>query len=163
QTSDISTYNNSFHLLTLKEKVSYMKPVNYGNMAFAVPAGMASSLAEPGREVISILGDGSMGMCLGELESVARSGSKQIVIVLNDGAYGNIRQEENFKFGPRYTGVDLTQLDFAEIARNAGMGGETIRKAEDLKAAIERAREHKGNYLINILFDGSYSVWPEAF
>ncbi len=151
------------HLLTLKEKVSYMKPVNYGNMAFAVPAGMASSLAEPGREVISILGDGSMGMCLGELESVARSGSKQIVIVLNDGAYGNIRQEENFKFGPRYTGVDLTQLDFAEIAGNAGMGGETIQKAEDLKAAIERAREHKGNYLINILFDGSYSVWPEAF
>ncbi len=153
------------HLLTIKKGMSYMKPVNFGNMGFSVTAGLACSLADPTREVVSILGDGSLGMSLGELETLARSAVNQIVVVLNDSAYGNIRQEELYKFGDGvvYNGVDLSAVDYAATARSLGMGGETIRSARELPAAFTNARRHGGPYLINVVFDGSFSIWPEAF
>ncbi|MCD8350925.1 MAG: thiamine pyrophosphate-binding protein [Planctomycetaceae bacterium] len=153
------------HLLTIKKGMTYMKPVNYGNMGFSVTAGLACSLAEPSREVISILGDGSLGMSLGELETLARCGVNQIVVVLNDSAYGNIRQEERFKFGDdvTYNGVDLSSVDFATVAKGLGMGAETVKSAKEISAAFANARKHQGPYLINVIFDGSYSIWPEAF
>lgn len=153
------------HLLTIKKGMAYMKPVNYGNMGFSLTAGLACSLAEPNREVVSILGDGSLGMSLGELETISRCNSNQIVVVLNDSAYGNIRQEERFKFGDDviYNGVDLTSVDYAAVARGLGMAGETVSAAKDIPAAFANARKHKGPYLINVVFDGGFTIWPEAF
>ncbi len=153
------------HLLTIKKGMTYMKPVNYGNMGFSVTAGLACSLAEPSREVVSILGDGSLGMSLGELETLARCHANQIVVVLNDSAYGNIRQEERYKFGDDvvYNGVDLTSVDFAMVAKGLGMGAETVSSAKDIAAAFANARKHDGPYLLNVIFDGRFSIWPEAF
>ena len=152
------------HLLKLDQGMNYMKPVNFGNMGFAVPAGIACSTAEPEREVISILGDGSLGMTLADLDTAARFGNKLVVIVFNDNAYGNIKQEELFKFGEgHYIGVDLSAISYAQIARDMGMRAETVSKASDLKAAFENARKESKPYLIEVLFDGSYTIWPEAF
>lgn len=152
------------HLLQLDKGMTYMKPVNFGNMGFAVPAGIACSMAEPEREVISILGDGSLGMTLGDLDTAARCGHKLIVIVFNDNAFGNIKQEELYKFGAdHYIGVDLSGISYAQLAKDMGMKAETVRKASDLQAAFGNARRESKPYLIEVLFDGSYSIWPEAF
>ncbi len=152
------------HLLQLGSNMRYMKPVNYGNMGFSIPAGIACSMAEPDREVLCILGDGSLGMTLGDLDTVARFGKKLIIIVFNDNAYGNIKQEELFKFGEgHYTGVDLSDINYAEVAKKMGMDGETISKAAELKNAFENARKEERPYMIEVVFDGSYTIWPEAF
>lgn len=153
------------HLLTVRKGMSYMKPVNYGNMGFSVTAGLACSLAEPDREVVSIVGDGSLGMSLADLETLARCGTRQIIVVLNDSAFGNIRQEERFKFGGNvvYNGVDLSPVDYAGVARLLGMGGETVNRAAQIPSAFANARKHEGPYLIDVIFDGSFTIWPEAF
>jgi Thiamine pyrophosphate-requiring enzymes [acetolactate synthase, pyruvate dehydrogenase (cytochrome), glyoxylate carboligase, phosphonopyruvate decarboxylase] len=132
-------------------------------MAFSLAAGMACSIAAPERDVITITGDGSLGMNLGELETIARVGANMTIIVNNDNAYGNIRQEENFKFGPRYYGVDLSKLNFAKIAKDLGCEAETITCAAELKDAMARSRSYKGPYLIDVKFNGNFSVWPEAY
>lgn len=152
------------HLFKFAADMRYMKPVNYGNMGFSIPAGIACSIAEPEKEVISFLGDGSLGMTLAEIDTAARFANKLIIVVFNDQAYGNIKQEELYKFGDgRYIGVDLSAINYCEVAKALGMKGETINSAGEIAGAFENARKYGKPYMIEIKFDGNYSVWPEAF
>ena len=142
----------------------FMKPVNYGNMGFAIPAAIACQLAEPEAEVVAILGDGSLGMTLAELETASRLKVPVKIVLFNDGAFGNIKQEELYKFGEnRYIGVDLSDLDYFETAKTLGCNAICVEKAEDLPGALEDARQYDGPTMIEVKFDGSYTVWPEAF
>ncbi len=153
------------HLFRLSDKNSYFKPVNYGNMGFSIPASLACALAEPDKQVLCFIGDGSLGMTLGDLESIARFTSNVAIIVFNDHAYGNIKQEEQFKFGDgHYYAVDLYRpADYSGVAKAFGLGTEKIQTAAQMPEALARARAHKGSYLIEVEFDGSYTIWPEAF
>lgn len=153
------------HLFRLGAHNSYCKPVNYGNMGFSIPAALAASLAYPERRVRCFIGDGSLGMTLGDLESIARFAPNVTIVVFNDHAYGNIKQEEQYKFGDGHCyAVDLyPQADYAGVAKALGLGAERICTAEEITAAMERADAHNGPYLIDVEFDGSYSIWPEAF
>jgi len=148
---------------TFPKGTIYMKPVNFGNMGFALGAALGSKEAIPEREVVALLGDGSLGMSLGDLETIGREKLGIIVIVLNDSAYGNIRQEELYKMGEdRYIGVDFNDYDYLNIAREFGFDGMIVTRANQISEAMETARKSKKPYMIEVKLDGSYSVWPEA-
>ena len=99
------------HYTTFPKGTAYMKPVNYGNMGFALGAALGCKEASPDREVVALIGDGSLGMTLGELESIAREKLAVTVLLVNDSAFGNIKQEELFKMGEgRYIGVARSLL-----------------------------------------------------
>ena len=153
------------HLFRLAPTNRYFKPVNYGNMGFSIPAALASSMAEPDKRVFCFIGDGSLGMTLGDLETLSRFTKNVTIVVFNDHAYGNIKQEELFKFGEgHYYGVDLFRgADYAGVAKALGLGAEKIASAAELPAAVERAQMHDGSYMIEVDFDGRYTIWPEAF
>ena len=153
------------HLLPMREGMFYMKPVNYGNMGFAVPGAIAAKILFPEREVIALLGDGSLGMTLGDLETAAREKLPIIFLVMNDAAFGNIRQEQLFKFGDhRYVGVDLSALRYDQVAKALGCEAVRVESAAHLPAAIGRARACTDKpFLIDMAIDGAISVWPEAF
>lgn len=153
------------HLFKLAPTNRYFKPVNYGNMGFSIPAALAASLAQPDKHVFCFIGDGSLGMTLGDVETISRFTKNVTIVVFNDHAYGNIKQEELFKFGEgHYYGVDLLRgADYAGVAKALGLGAEKIFSAAELPAAVERARAHDGSYMIEVDFDGSYTIWPEAF
>lgn len=152
------------HLMKLPENITYMKPVNFGNMGFAIPAAIGAKTAAPEKEVIALLGDGSLGMTLAELETMAREKLLVIILVVNDDAYGNIRQEELFKAGkPRYIGVDFTNVDYVNVAKALGCDGTIVRTARELPDAFEKARKSNCPYMIEVKLDGSFTVWPEAF
>lgn len=152
------------HLIKYPKGITYMKPVNFGNMGFAIPAALGSKAANPEKEVLALLGDGSLGMTLAELETAAREKLPVIMVVVNDDAYGNIRQEELFKTGkPRYIGVDFMEVDYVDVAKALGCDGIIVRKAEELPLAFEKARASEKPYMIEVKLDGSFTVWPEAF
>lgn len=153
------------HLFKLSEQNRYFKPVNFGNMGFSIPGALACALAQPERHVFCFIGDGSLGMTLGDLETISRFTKNVTIVVFNDHAYGNIKQEEQFKFGDGHNyAVDLyAPADYAGVAKALGLGSEKIKTADEITAAIERARACGESYLIDVEFDGSYSIWPEAF
>ena len=70
---------------------TYIKPVGFGNMGFALPAAIGTKVARPEVPVIAFIGDGSLGMSLAELETVAREDLPICIVVMNDSGYGNIR------------------------------------------------------------------------
>lgn len=153
------------HILPLKKEQFYMKPVGFGNMAFALPAAIAAKKEQPEREVICLVGDGSLGMSLGELETAVRAETPIIVVVMDDQAFGNIKQEQLRDFGPqaRHVGVDFIDVDFPAIAKAVQGDGERVTTVEEFKAAYERARKSKTMYLIDVMIDGDVSVWTQPF
>jgi len=149
------------HLLAMPSKRSYMKPVGFGNMAFGLPAAIAAKLARPEQRVLLFVGDGSLGMSLAEIETAVRERAPIAIVVMNDCGYGNIKQEELHYFGPRYIGVDFTDVRYADVAKAMGAGGERVTQPRDLQAALARALASDVPYLVDVMIDPAQNVWDE--
>jgi acetolactate synthase-1/2/3 large subunit len=151
------------HLLTIRDRMEYMRPVNFSNMGFALPAGIGAKLADPQRDVVVFAGDGGLGMTMTEIETASRLGLSLPIIVMNDSGYGNIRQEQAHKYGPRYNGVDLGDIAFHEIARAMGGGGVRVSSASGLAGALHEARAFRGPFVVDVTVDPTASVWDHPF
>lgn len=146
-------------LLEIREAMTYMKPVGFGNMGFALPAAIAVKLAQPDRPVLCLIGDGSLGMTLAEIETAVREHAAVPIVVMNDGGYGNIRQEEALRYGPRYIGVDFGVVDYAAVARALGADGERVEHSSALAGALDRAFSADGLYLVDVVVARDVDVW----
>jgi acetolactate synthase-1/2/3 large subunit len=110
-----------------------------GAMGSSVPAAVAAAVTYPDRQVVGILGDGSMLMTGQEIATAIQNRVKPIIIVFNNNIYGTIRQNQESKFPGRVYGTDLVNPDFAAWARSFGAHGETVAKTEEFLPALKRA------------------------
>ncbi|MFD3920986.1 thiamine pyrophosphate-binding protein [Streptomyces sp. NPDC058595] len=138
---------------------SYIKPVGFGNMGFALPSAIAASLIDPRRPVLALIGDGSLGMSMGEIETLARVGGNVCVVVLNDSSYGNIRQEQELHFDGRTTGVDFGTVDFGMVARAMGVDGEVVTGLAALRQRVADAFEAGTPVILDVPIDRSANAW----
>jgi acetolactate synthase-1/2/3 large subunit len=104
-----------------------------------VPFAIAAALAEPGRQVISVNGDGAFGINAMEIDTAVRHGARCVFIVSNNAAWNIERYDQEFNYGGRVVGTTLRHSDYAGLARALGAHGERVEKAEDLAAALKRA------------------------
>ncbi|MCI2418430.1 thiamine pyrophosphate-binding protein [Saccharopolyspora sp. K220] len=146
-------------LWEMEKPYRYIKPVGFGNMGFALPASIASVSAEPDRPVLALIGDGSLGMSLGELETLARRGGPVVIVVLNDSSYGNIRQEQVLHFNGRTIGVDFHDVDFAQVARGMGLAAERVTDVNDLVATVKDAFASSQPFVIDVVLDRAANAW----
>jgi len=109
----------------------------YGGMGSGVPAGIASQLLFPNRQVVSVVGDGGLLMSLSELATITQYGLKLKIIVLNDSRYGMIWQFQRQQFHGKYVSVDLTEVDFAEIAKGFGIKALRVENPSNLDGAYQ--------------------------
>jgi acetolactate synthase-1/2/3 large subunit len=147
------------YLWEIRQQGTYLKPVGFGNMGFAIPAAIAASVIDPARPVLVLVGDGSLGMTMGELETLARTGGRVCVVVLNDAGYGNIRQEQIIYYGGRTIGVDFGPGDYAQVARGLGLSSERI---DDLETLVKRVGDVLTNgtpTLFDVPLDRSVNAW----
>ncbi|MBC8536946.1 thiamine pyrophosphate-binding protein [Feifania hominis] len=153
-------------ILQLPKGTRYFKPVNFGAMGFALPAAISCKLAEPDKDVFCLLGDGELGMSLADLETAAREKANIIVLHMNDGQYGLIKQEEDHMYGPGHNlGTNISHVcDYEGAARALGCEAVTIDKITELPALVEKAKKADKPFFINIITDGQTdSVFPEAY
>lgn len=111
-----------------------------GAMGYSVPAGVAASLAHPGRLVLSFVGDGGFLMSCNELETARQYGGTPIVILFNNGIYGTIRMHQENAHPERVSGTNLVHADLCRLAEGLGAYAERVTRTEDFPAAFERAR-----------------------
>ncbi|ASW55478.1 thiamine pyrophosphate-binding protein [Plantactinospora sp. KBS50] len=138
---------------------SYIKPVGFGNMGFALPSAITAALLDPARPVLALIGDGSLGMSLGELETLARVGGKVCVVVLNDASYGNIRQEQVLHFAGRTIGVDFGHVDFGAVARGMGVDGEVVTNLDQLGQRVRKVLEGGTPAVLDVPIDRDVDAW----
>ncbi|BCW61743.1 acetolactate synthase [Arthrobacter sp. TS-15] len=110
-----------------------------GAMGMGIPAAVAASLAYPGRQVISVAGDGCFMMNGQEIATAMGYGAAFIVLVVDNGIFATIREHQEAHYPDRPSGTHMTNPDFAALARSYGGYGERVERTEDFAAAFRRA------------------------
>ena len=122
---------------------------NHGSMANALPHAIGAQASQPGRQVITLSGDGGLAMLLGELITLRQQRLPVKVVVFNNGALSFVELE--MKAGGIVTyGTDLDNPDFAGIARSAGLLGVRVSHASELEGALKEAFGHDGPALVEV-------------
>jgi len=122
---------------------------SHGSMDNALPQAIGAQASQPGRQVISLSGDGGLAMLLGELLTLRQQHLPVKVVVFNNGALGFVELEMKAAGIATY-GTDLDNPDFAGIAKSAGLSGATVAKADELEDALRAAFGHDGPALVDV-------------
>ena len=117
----------------------YMDAGAFGCLGVGVPFAVAAALALPGRQVISVNGDGAFGINAMEIDTAVRHGAKAVFIVSNNAAWNIERLDQEMNYGGRVVGTTLRHSDYAAMARALGLHGERVEKPEELAGALKRA------------------------
>jgi pyruvate dehydrogenase (quinone) len=124
----------------------------HGSMANAMPHAIGAQLAYPNRQVISMSGDGGLGMLLGELLTIAKYQLPVKIVVFNNGALGMIKLEMMVDGLPDYQ-IDNGNFDYAAIARAAGIHSVRIEQPGEVRDGLSEALAHPGPALIDLVTD----------
>ncbi|MBL8663046.1 MAG: thiamine pyrophosphate-binding protein [Candidatus Odyssella sp.] len=121
------------------EARTYMDAGAFGCLGVGVPFAIAAALAFPGRQVISVNGDGAFGINAMEIDTAVRHGAKAVFVVSNNAAWNIERFDQETNYGGRVVGTVLRHSDYAAMARALGAHGERVEKPQDLAGALARA------------------------
>ena len=125
---------------------------NHGSMANALAQAIGAQCAYPGRQVISMSGDGGFAMLMGDLLTLTQYDLPIKVLVFNNGALGMVKLEMETGGFPDYQ-TDLKNPNFAKLAEAVGMMGVRIENPVDLTSGIKKALQHPGPALIDVVTD----------
>ena len=124
-----------------------------GAMGYGVPAAIAAAIRFPGRRAVAVAGDGDFMMNGQELATAVRQRARLLVLLIDNGSYGTIRMHQERRYPARVSATDLTNPDFAALARAYGGWAETVDSTEEFAPALARALEQPGLALLHLKTD----------
>jgi pyruvate dehydrogenase (quinone) len=133
----------------------------HGSMANAMAQAVGVQSAFPGRQVISLSGDGGFAMLMGDFLSLAQLGLPVKVVVFNNGALGFIELEQK-STGFIATGTELQNPNFAAMAEAVGVRGIRLEDPGDVDAGIAEALAHDGPVLVDAVVHRTELAMPPA-
>jgi len=136
--------------LRMNGKRRLMGSFNHGSMANAMPQAIGAQLQFPGRQVVTLSGDGGIAMLLGDLLSLKQLKAPVKIVVFNNGALGFVELEMKAT-GFLENGTTLVNPNFAELAKTAGIHGIRVEDPADVKPALTEAFRHDGPALIDVV------------
>jgi len=122
---------------------------NHGSMANALPQAIGLQASHPGRQVVSLSGDGGLAMMFGELLTLQQHKLPVKLVVFRNDALAFVELEMKAA-GIVDFATDLVNPDFAKMADAAGVLGLRVEKAEELRPALVQALEHNGPALVEV-------------
>ena len=132
-----------------------------GTMGYGLGAAIGAQIGSGARTVL-ITGDGSFGMNLNELATAVTYGLPIVIVLLNNGALGMVRQWQNFFYGKRYSNTVLSnrKTDFVKVAEGFGLSACKVETEEEFLTAFERAMQENVPFLIEANIDVDEFVLP---
>ena len=131
-----------------------------GTMGYGLGAAIGAQIAS-GKKTILVTGDGSFGMNLNELATAVTYNIPIIIVLLNNGVLGMVRQWQTLFFGKRYSNTVLgRKTDFPLLAKAFGAEGYRCETPEELEAAMAKAMEADGPVLIEVMIEKDEFVLP---
>ncbi|KRM86344.1 pyruvate oxidase [Lacticaseibacillus thailandensis DSM 22698 = JCM 13996] len=130
---------NAIRYLHLSPANKWTMSALFASMGTALPGAIAAQLDFPDRQVFSISGDGAFSMVMQDLITEKKYHLPIINVVTSNTVLGFIKGEQDDVNMAEYSGIDLADQDFAQIAAAMGIQGATVRKTGDLQPAFARA------------------------
>lgn len=122
-----------------------------GALGFSLAASIGAWYGRPQAKCVAVMGDGSFGFTVGELETVVRKNIPLTMVVFSNSSYGWIKASQKEGYGERYFSVDFTRSNHAKIAEAFGVKSWTVEDPRDLDAAFAAAIRHDGPTLIDVI------------
>jgi len=122
----------------------------HGSMANAMAHAIGAQASQPGRQVVSMSGDGGFAMLMGDLITLRQMKLPVKVVIFNNGVLGFVALEMKAS-GFIETGVDLENPDFAAMARAMGIHARRVEDPGDLPQAIREMLDHDGPAVLDVV------------
>jgi pyruvate dehydrogenase (quinone) len=129
-------------------------------MANSLPYSIGAATAYPGRQVVSIVGDGGFTMLMGEVATLVKYQLPVKVIIFKNNVLGMIKWEQIAMEGAPQFGVQLQPIDFAACARACGAGGFTVDDPAQVGAVLRQAFDHPGPAIVEAVVDPNEPPLP---
>jgi acetolactate synthase-1/2/3 large subunit len=118
---------------------TYLSPGYQDNLGWGLGTALGAQAAKPGTQVLSIAGDGGFLYQLGELATAVQHRLPVVVVLFDNGMFGNVKRIQRERYGNRVIAAELRNPDFPKIAEAFGAAAFRARTPEELEHAIGRA------------------------
>jgi pyruvate dehydrogenase (quinone) len=145
--------------LTMNGRRRLVGSFSHGSMAGAMPQAIGAALALPGRQIVSLSGDGGFTMLLGDLLTIRQRKLPVKIVVYNNGALGFVELEMKAA-GLLEFGTALDNPDFAALARAIGIHGVRVEDPGELPGAVAAALAHDGPALLDVVVNRQELALP---
>lgn len=133
--------------------------LSHGTMANAMPQALGAQAAFPGRQVISLSGDGGLAMLMGDLLTTLQEGLPVKICVFNNSALGFVEIEQKVE-GLLDTYTDLRNPDFGQVAEAIGLWGRRVEDPGALDRAVQDWLATPGPALLDVVVSRHELVMP---
>ncbi|MBQ7832600.1 MAG: biosynthetic-type acetolactate synthase large subunit [Lachnospiraceae bacterium] len=131
-----------------------------GTMGFGMGAAIGAAMATRERSVL-VTGDGSFGMNLNEMATAVTYKVPMVILLMNNGVLGMVRQWQTLFFDKHYSNTILDrQTDFVKLAQAFGADGAVATTLEELDGALAKAFDYDGPFIVDCRIDKDEFVLP---
>ena len=146
--------------LCFSNKRRFLSSGGLGTMGFGMGAAIGAAVATKERTVL-VTGDGGFGMCLNELATAVTYGIPLVILIMNNGVLGMVRQWQTLFFDKHYSNTVLgRKTDFVALARAFGADGAGAANLEELHIALEKAFSSELPFVVDCRIDKDEFVLP---
>ncbi len=135
--------------LTMNGKRRLLGSFNHGTMASALPQAIGVQASSPGRQVVTLSGDGGISMLMGDLLTLRQLKLPVKVVVFNNGSLAFVEQEMKAA-GIEMYGTQFVAQNYADIANAMGIRGFRCDRPEQVGPALTSAFAHDGPALVDV-------------
>lgn len=141
---------------------SFMQSGVWNAMSYALPTAIVAKMEFPKRDVVALAGDGAFLMTIGDLSTAAEYGANILMVILNDGAFGQTFMQQTNIYGHTY-GTTFKSPNFAAIANASGAKGIRVSEPGEVEAALrEGLAATRSQPALTIVFAWNSSLTPWA-
>ncbi|MDO4929455.1 MAG: pyruvate dehydrogenase [Corynebacterium sp.] len=151
----------SARYITPNGKRELLGSFRHGTMANALPMAIGAQCAEPHRQVVSLSGDGGLGMLMGELLTVKLHNLPVKIVVFNNSSLGMVKLEMLVQGLPEYE-TDHEHVDYSAIAAGVGIKHVRITDPKTAEAQLREAFAYDGPVLIDVVTDPNALSMPPS-
>ena len=142
------------------ETRSFLTSGGLGTMGFGLPAAIGAKIAEPGRQVCLLVGDGGIQMTIEELGTIMQEGTGVKIVILNNNWLGNVRMWQQLFFRGRYSETRMLNPDYGKIAEGYGISYRMVEDRRELPEAVREMLSDDRPYILDVHVEESTLVMP---
>ena len=152
----------SYFAWEARQPRTYVSEGYQGTLGYGFPTALGVKVANPDRKVVAVCGDGGFMFGVQELATAAQEGIGVVVVVFDNGAYGNVRRDQRTRFEGRFIASELRNPDFMKLADAFGIKAYSVASPAGLATVLPTAFAAEETVLIHVAVprDGEASPWP---
>ena len=129
-------------------------------MANGLPYAIGAAVANAGRQIVCLAGDGGFSMLMAEVATLVKYKLPVKVIIFKNNSLGMIKWEQIVLEGNPHFGIDLQPIDFAAFAKACGAGGWTLEDPGQAQEILHEAFAHEGPAVVDAIIDPYEAPMP---